>query len=165
MFILSDESNVGINPLFPLVSMPFEKINVFDFNRMASLVPYFLAAELTLFFMVLKNLLSLSENEFEKNCISIGIFSLILARVFFRKIIAIKKEKVKILKIAPSIIWVDHFFLFLTIGCGFLLNIKNLKLNYFDFNFYFIFSIMCFAFSIFPFLNLIIYRVKSNILR
>lgn len=156
MLIISDGSYSAINPAFPLIPIPFNKIKSSEFNRLLRIVPFFIGLECVMLLIIIFYFLTDSPLSFGPALISVGLAAMILLRVLFRKIVILDKEKIRIVDIAPKSIWIDHFLLCITFGFGFLLNAKIAHVDLIGTNFYSVFAWLCFFVAALPVLNLIV---------
>lgn len=161
MLIISDGSSTGVNPIFPLIPIPYWKTPVSDIYRLMRIVPLFIAIQSIVCAGFLFYLLTDVTPSFGPAYMSGGLFALIVLRVLFRKIAYLQKEKISIVGVAPKSIWIDHILLCAAYGFGFLMNAKINHLALIGLNFYSTFAWLCFSIPMIPLLNLMAFRRRE----
>jgi Domain of unknown function (DUF4372) len=162
MFVITDGSYSALNPLFPLIPIPFKTIRSSEITKHLQIVPFFIGIESVMFFVIFFYLVTDAPIPFGQAFLAGAFAALLWSKVLCRKMVTLEKVKICIVGIAPPSIWVDHFLLCITMGCGSLLYAKMEHLDLIGSSFFSVFGWLCFVITVFPVLNLMVYRLKSG---
>ena len=162
MFVLTDGSYSALNPLFPLIPLPFKRIQSSELTKDLQSVPFFIGIESVMFFVIFFYLVTDAPIVFGQAFLAGAFGALLWLKVLFRKMVTLEKVKIRIVGIAPPSIWVDHFLLCITMGCGSLLYAKMEHVDLIGSSFYSVLAWLCFFVTALPVLNLMVYRWKSG---
>lgn len=154
MFVLSDGKKWGFNPLYPIIPLPFAYLNLFDRERVLLLMPYYVLVDLIA--LGAASLVLFTEISLPNNFpvfLSGGLIAYICTRVFLRKHIRIPKNAMRIVGVAPKIVWIEHILVCMAFSLIELVSAKISHLPLLGDNIWSIFAYMGFFAAVFPFIN------------